>query len=75
MDCRISEFFFLLLWNNGILRNIWVFFGFLGGFFVHTMEVNSNKNSLVTSILQNNYFVFNRRKKVIQVWNDMRVCK
>jgi len=34
-------------------------------------------SSLVTNNLQNNYFlfVFNRRKKLIHVWNNLRVSK
>ncbi len=37
------------------------------------MKVIGNQNSLVTDSLQNNLFYVVQKKKVIQVWNDMRV--
>ncbi len=32
-------------------------------------------NCLITNILQNDLFMFNKRNKLIQVWNNMRVSK
>ncbi len=37
------------------------------------MEIEGNQNCLVTNILQNIYFCV--AKKVIQVWNNMRMSK
>ncbi len=40
----------------------------------NTMEVNVNRNCLVTNILQKYLLIF-QEKNFIQVWNDMRVSK
>jgi len=42
---------------------------------VNTVEVNGPINCLITNILQNISFVFNRRKKFIQAWKNFRVSK
>ncbi len=45
------------------------------------MEINGNQNYLVKKkkkILQSiilSLFMFHKRKKIIQIWNDMRVGK
>ncbi len=44
-------------------------------FFFFTMEVNGNQNTLITKLLENHFFVFLRRKKLTNVWNDMEVRK
>ncbi len=42
--------------------------------FFHTVEIKGIQNGLVT-FYKISYFVFHRRKYVLQVWNDMRVSQ
>jgi len=63
-------FFFLWKTKEDNLRNV-------PDLFVPYNEVNGKvncQNGLVTNILQNIYFCV-LQKKIIQVWNDIRVSK
>jgi len=60
-----------------IFWRIWVTKKLMGRIDFHSMDENNVGpiNCLVTHILKNIYFVFSRRKKVLQVWNNLKVSK